>query len=109
MINKYHGSSLGAFEAHGNKMSFQEKEYDHDHQLTFKETVEKLKQGAKELIKNKRRVDFIKALLDKYGSVEAFTLETCQQIADEHPDFDLQPEMIRALAEELENERREQH
>jgi hypothetical protein len=105
--NEFKGGSFSTFERTG--LSQQERSLDREGELDFQEKVEKLRMGAKNIVKGARYIDSIRDFIKERGGLENINEDACEEFVRKHPEFPFEPAMVRSIAEELEAERRSQH
>lgn len=75
--------------------------------LSFKEKVERLRTGAKEIVSGERYAPLIRDILRKQKESQYITEDDCEEFCKTHPDFPFEPEMVRSIAEEIERKDRQ--
>jgi hypothetical protein len=103
--NPYHGTSLNAMQRQG--LTSEENILSRGEQMTFDEKVEKLRLGAETIVKNTRFAIVIELYSQQHGGAENLTEETCEQFLQEHPDCPYEAGMVFAIAERMEEMKRE--
>lgn len=81
--------------------------------MTFEDTVARLRTGAELLLRgegllNEATLISIRGVLQERGGAQNITAEVCAEYVNKNSGFSLQPEMLRALADVMEEQNRTQ-